>query len=571
MASFAVTIANTVSRMSCCMVPFSKQSCSRVALQLERAGIAGVCASQYLSGSALLALAASLAASALLLFAIAPSIPQSAGFFLFSFGAFFAALYYLPSALAARRISLAESELPFLIREAAICLDIGIPFEKCIARLAKRDYALSPELASAHLEIRSGATVQAALLAIASKSGSVQIKRCLMLLCSIYETGGGSEPLRQVSSELASSQLSWMRLQSGRMSLLSIIFICCSALLPSFFTVFAALSPAIGDSQMPSWAAYLAFLLVFPALNLAALLVVVFQVPQISSQSFAKGEVLDSFLRRSGFPSGSKKFALALACFSLMGATALLLLGFPLLAALCICVAPTAYSAASYLAFRRVSEAEARLPDALYAAASTHRLLSSEKMLSFLSKGGFGLLSEAFEIALRRQRAGEGFAQSMSAATAHCPSPLVGRAFSLLTLSYETGGNMYFTLRESAQDVVSFFTLVRERSSQLAIQRYTILAASALLVPVILGTVVGLAPTLFLASSPDFPGATSFLSVLSIACPAYLAINCLLSCLLVAFSETNPARSALYFAFCAPLSQVLFSLFSNSGAAPPLL
>ena len=128
-------------------------------------------------------------------------------------------------------------------------------------------------------------------------------------------------------------------------------------------------------------------------------------------------------------------------------------------------------------------EAESRLSDALYTAASTHRLLSAEKMLSSLAKGGFGRLSDSFALALHRQKAGDSFAASMAAAAAHCPSVLVERAFSLLVVAYETGANMYSALRSAAEDVVAFFTLVRERSAMLSMQRYTILAASGALVP----------------------------------------------------------------------------------------
>jgi len=403
---------------------------------------------------------------------------------------------------------------------------------------------------------------------MAGRSGSLPVKRCLMLLSSLYETGSGTEPLKRTAEELAASQLSNMRLQSGRLSILSILFICCSALLPSFFTVFVSVSPSV-SSPVSSWQVWLAFLIVFPALNLAALLLVLFLLPPSSAQATSRGDLLGEFLKKSGFPYGSKTFALLLTVPSITLALLFLLSGQLALSALFICLAPAVYAAASYLASREIEEAEAHLPDALYAAASTHKLLSSEKMLLFLSKGEFGRLSESFGLALRRQKAGDSFAKSMAAASAHCPSPLVERAFSLLTVSYETGANMYFALREAAQDVVSFFTLVRERSSQLAIQRYTILAASALLVPIILGTVVSLAPVLSSASSLGWQSDAGAVSSLQPACTLYLAINCLLSSLLLALSETNPKRAALYFALIAPFSQLVFSLSSSGSSLLP--
>jgi archaellum biogenesis protein FlaJ (TadC family) len=183
-------------------------------------------------------------------------------------------------------------------------------------------------------------------------------------------------------------------------------------------------------------------------------------------------------------------------------------------------------------------------------------------MLSFLSKGGFGRLSESFAVALRRVRAGDSFPHAMLAASDHCGSQLASRAFHLITVSYETGGDMYFALREAASDTVSFFALMRERSSQLSLQRYTILAASCALVPFILGTVASLAPLLSASSSGSQQ--PNPLSILNEACMAYLLINSLSCSCLIAISEGKPSKAALYFSLVAPLSQLCF-IASSTG------
>ena len=564
MDDFGAAIVRRVSRLSLGLRIFSKSSCDRISQRLFSAGLWEEDAQAYLSGAAL----ASFIASIVLLAASSAFLPIgesiAASFLLFALS--FSALFSLPGLLAGRRSALAESEMPFLLREAAIYLDIGLPFEKAIAKLGTRGYALSPDFLRASQEIKSGSTVPSALLSMSGRIRSPSIKRCLMMFSSIYETGAGSEPLKRTAEELAASQISSMRLQSGRLSLLSILFICCSALLPSFFTVLCAVWPSVSDGPVADWQVWLSFLVLFPVLNIAALVAVLLLLPPSSQHGGSGSGMLEQFLRKSGFPHGSRAFSIIIAACSIAFFAIFFLAGSLALAALCLCIAPAAYSLVSYFASREVDEAELRLPDALYAAASTHRLLSAEKMLSFLANGGFGRLSEAFALALRRQKAGDSFSSSMAAAAAHCPSQLVERAFSLLVVSYETGANMYFALREAAQDVVSFFTLVRERASQLAIQRYTMLGASALLVPLILGTVVSLVPAL---SSSQLggggQGSGSLSSALSLACPAYLAINCLLSSLLLAASETSPRRAALYFALAAPVSQLVFAL-SSSGS-----
>lgn len=571
-----------------CSVPFPGMSFSKGTLEgisrnFHAAGIHGEKPGRYLSGA--LAISGLKASALFILLLISLPAAEAFAYSSLAFALVFSFFLLFPRLLAARRTAQAESELPFLLRELAVYLDIGLPFEKALVKISQRKYVLSEEFSFACQEIKSGGTVQSSLSEMSAKTDSLPLKRSLLLLSSIYETGASAEPLKRTSEELSSSQLSSMRLASSRLSMLSILFIAASALIPSFFTVFAAVSPAIGSGQMPEWQVWLAFIIIFPLLDLFALALMFLLLPPAPPNASGRGALLGEYLAKKGFALGTRAFAAILAAISLALAFVFMALGFSLLAALSICIAPAAYALAAHFAGKDVEEAESRLPDALYTAASTHKLLSAEKMLSALSKGGFGRLSESFELALRRQKAGDSFAASMQAAARHCPSLLVERAFSLLTVSYETGANMYFALRSAAEDVVSFFALVRERTAMLSMQRYTVLAASAILVPVILGAVVSLAPSLESATllsqqsgqspasgssqepgSPFSPQASASLSsVLLLACPAYLLLNAAISSILLALSENRPSKAALYFAISAPISQMLFAMSSASG------
>jgi len=547
------------------LLRFSAKSEKNVRNGFSRAAIECGSVQGYLSFSLLASFAAGAffgAASALLF----SDVILSAGIFLFAFGLLFLFLLKLPSILAARREKLMEAELPYLLRELAIYIDIGLPYEKCIARLAQGKYELAREFASVKMEISSGASVQASFACLSIASGSLALKRSLQLISTIYETGKSTEPLRRMADEISAAQISEMRAQSGKFSLLAISFIAVSALVPSFFAVFASVSPLVQSVAMPTWQVWLAFLFVFPALDAVALAAMFLLLPPVKNE---KGTgMLDEYLAGAGIRVDGKRFAVALATLSLALAGISLAAGSTLLAFLSICTGPAIYSLAAYFSEAEMKRAEMLLPDALYTAASTHKLLSAEKMLALLAKGEFGRVSDAFALALARQNAGDSFQSSMAAAARYCPTPLAARAFALIIVAYETGADMYFALRECAQDVVSFFALLRERAALLSIQRYTILASSALLVPIILGTVVFLAPTLSGASTtgssqPD----AALLSQLALACQIYLVLNAALSSLLLALTESNPARAALYFAICAPVALACFSIASSSTLA----
>ena len=543
---------------------FSSAPNQKAVSDFRKAGFEGRNLENYLTGSLFLSL---------LVFAVAAPLAllgwQALDAFALSlagFGCAFLALSFLPKLLASRMAARIESELPFLLREFAIYLEIGMPFEECLAAISKRDYCLSSRLSSALQQMRSGSSVQEALSRISSESGSVQLKRSMFLLCAIYETGGSAEQLKRMAEGLSDMQLSYLRLQGGRLALFSVLFVAASALLPAFFCILAAVSPFFGQ-PMEEWVVWLCFLFAFPllyALVLAAMLLAL--PPALGGGPPASG--LEGFLSKRGFPYGRKAFALSLAAASALPSLLALLLGLSELSVLLLCLAPCAYSLASYLSQRDYAAAEASLPDALHSAASVHKVMSPEKMLSFLSRGGYWKLSEAFDTALRRQKAGEGFASSMEHALPQCRTLLTKRAFGLLVVSYETGADMGLALREAAADAASFFSLLRERAAAMAVQHYTLLAASSLLVPFILGTVLSMVPSISQSASiSGLGGQGGGVFGIALACQLYLAACAVFSSLALSVSSGQSGRWPLYLSLIAPLSQAVFALASKGASA----
>ncbi len=563
---FSLRFVQAVSRPFSGSRLFSKKSADGIGRKLSAAGMEGVGGQGYLAGALAMSSLFALAALVLAILFDLGAIEMAAALLL-SFGCFFSLFLFLPSLLASRRASLVEAELPFVMREFSTYLQIGLPFEKCALRVAEGDYALSADFRRMLREAASGAAIQSALASFSSRFESMSVKRFSLLLSQAYETGAGADSLVRASEELSSAQLSGIREQSGKMSLFSILFISTSAMLPAFFCVFFALSPMVSGTAMPAGAIWAAFLLGFPLLNAVVLFLVFLSFPPSVFSRHGGGGTMDEFLASSRFPFARSRgqFSIFIALLAtLLSALSFAFFGLPA-ALFSICIAPAAYALVAYLSGREIAAAERSLPDVLYGAASVHKTMSAERVLSFLAKGGFGRLSEAFEIALRRQKSGESFASSLSAASQHCPSPLVARALSLLTVSYETGADMYMALRAAAQDVTGFFSLVRERSAMLAIQRYTLILSSAILVPVILGTTISLVPAI--ASSPQLAqqqGALDF-SSLALACRAYLFINALLSSAMLSQSESDSGKALLYFSAMAPLSQLAFSVVSGAG------
>src|SRR3989338_4123276 len=167
MADFAENALRAVCRLSFGRVLFAEASAKSLSRALWVAGAGSVDAQEYLSGSLFLS-ACALAASFFALLFFWPA-HVALGASLVVSGSAFAALAFLPRALARKRTEVAESELPFILRELAIYIEIGLPFEKSIRKVSERKYALAPEFLRAWKSLKSGATMQSELAAISSK------------------------------------------------------------------------------------------------------------------------------------------------------------------------------------------------------------------------------------------------------------------------------------------------------------------------------------------------------------------------------------------------------------------
>ena len=564
MDAFATAI-NAIAGFSLGRTAFSEGSLHGMALQFDVAAIQPGCAQRFLTGALFISSALCIISFFVLLFSFdfIESLAFSAIFSSAAFGLFL----LLPRLAAQKRISRCETELPFLLREFSVYLDVGISFEKALSKIASGRYELSREFSYAIQKMRSGASMQSSITAAFSQCPSIQVKRCVMLLFAIYETGSGTEPLKRTAEELSSTQLSSMRLLGGRISLLAILFVSSSALAPVFFSIYAAVAPFLAQDAVSASDVWVAFMVIFPLFNTIVLLSMWHSLPPLNKRSNERQTIPHAF-HFCGLDMDARKFFSTVLLISAILSAFLYSLGYLEAAVLFISAAPLSYFLLQSVADSEISRSEELLSDALYSAGALHRLMPFEKMLQHLAEGKFGRLSSAFSLAARRIKAGDSVSHAMDAALGKCPSYLVGRAFSMLVICYETGANMSSAFRETAQDVASFFALVRERASIMAIQRYTVLAASALLVPFILGSTLSIVPAISSASYFS-QGAQEVAGALPSACQAYLVLNALLSSFVLGISEGKTWKAAVYFVLIAPLSYLAFA-FAFYGMPQPL-
>ncbi|MDO8339033.1 MAG: type II secretion system F family protein [Candidatus Burarchaeum sp.] len=513
-------------------------------------------------------LAASALFSILAFLAFASEFPLSLAYSLLTFALSMLAFRQIPSMLSRRRALNIESDLPPAMRSLAAQLSMRIPFEHALRNIGSASYSCSPEFVLIADEVQTAASIKCALASSAERIDSLTYKRAIAALSEIYAQGSGASALKRLADDLISQQLSAERHFSSRVALASILFIAAACIVPSLLLAYLLVGSSFLSLTVQPLQIWLLFLVGFPAVNLAIIAYLRMGAPPHSLTLALPRPISDAEFTALGQPAG-------LSASSMKRRLALVFISCLLLAAACILfvLLPEAafffalpflyYFYLHYALERRNRELEKYLPDALLHAAALERGTSTERMLDSLATAGYGLLSQEFAQVSNSVKAGASVPSALNAMANRSQSLLLKRAAWLMAAGYSVGSEAYASLREAADDILSVFLLLRERSALASMQKYTLLAG-AILVPLILGTLLGAILKLDIVSFTfDEVGALNAQGIRDAAAgaaPAYILIYTFLSSLLIAQLEGSWRRFVPYVVVLAPLSLGLFEL-----------
>jgi len=211
----------------------------------------------------------------------------------------------------------------------------------------------------------------------------------------------------------------------------------------------------------------------------------------------------------------------------------------------------------------QISEMEEQLSSMLLAGAAEKKF-SLEKMLIDSSNSPSKLLSVESKYALNQIKAGANPIDVLKKWQESTPSLLLIRALKLVLIGYVSGGNMQKALRSAAEDILISFNLARERSALISLQTYTLLAAGAILVPIILSISISFADQLINLSIPSefnlFSKASQnqLIESTKIAIPVYLFINSALVGFAVSSFQNAKQKFIFYFILIAIVSELIW-------------
>lgn len=205
------------------------------------------------------------------------------------------------------------------------------------------------------------------------------------------------------------------------------------------------------------------------------------------------------------------------------------------------------------LAFDRRGALEKELPDALFHAAALSRFLGPEEVVEALSEG-YGPLSQEFKKASRRVRKGSPLGEALESIAGESGSPLVRQALQLLAEGLASGADVSAALKRSGEHARALQRVRGERQAIIAVEKYTLLLAGGLVVPLILGVMSSV------VSGLPLEGGGEVAASALLGSQAYLVEYAVIASFFAAMLEDAPKKAVGYAVFLVPAALGLFLL-----------
>jgi hypothetical protein len=209
---------------------------------------------------------------------------------------------------------------------------------------------------------------------------------------------------------------------------------------------------------------------------------------------------------------------------------------------------------------------EKLLPDLLLEASVFCDETSLIGTIKRLAKQDFPLLREDFERAAAEISNGASAEEALERMKALNKSEAYSRVVGLLLQGYHSGAGMSKIFKETAEDLLETHAILRERQAVMLVNKYTLILASGIIVPAIIGLIVGLVSGLNFDSMGELSLGLSIetrkkmLSFATLGTTIYLGEYALLSSFFLALQEGNKKQFWVYALILLPTALAVFYL-----------
>jgi len=222
-----------------------------------------------------------------------------------------------------------------------------------------------------------------------------------------------------------------------------------------------------------------------------------------------------------------------------------------------------------YLFEKNKKDKEKLVPDVLLTAASFPEGSSFEKIIEYIGKNDYGLLSEEFKKASLEIKKGNTPESAFNSMKKRNKSRIIARMANLLIQGYNAGGKTEKIFRETAEDLLETNAILRERASAMVVEKYTLLFAGGIIVPLVLGLIVSLVSKMnFSFAEISFGLSTEqrkeLLEAALFSNQVYLLEYSIIASAFASFQDNDKKNFIVYCAVLLPLSFAVYSIAKSS-------
>lgn len=204
------------------------------------------------------------------------------------------------------------------------------------------------------------------------------------------------------------------------------------------------------------------------------------------------------------------------------------------------------------------------VPDILLSASIFPSGTNLEKIIAHFSRTNYRFLSEEFEKCQQEILKGSSAVDALSNMKKRNDSVVLNRAIDLIISGVNSGSDVAQVFKETAQDLLETASILRERVASTTIEKYTLLVAGGIIVPAILGILVGIVSDLEFGALGELGIGLSaaqrdeLVSAAVFASPVYLVEYAFIASFFVAFTQKDLKKGIIYSVVLVPLSLAVY-------------
>ncbi len=474
-------------------------------------------------------------------------------------------------------------------------LETGVSFTHAWAAAIQRSpFPLQDTLNASYVRFREkGMSLSESLHILTKENQSTWMERSAGLIEHVYVHGDSfpaRQALRRLIMELRNrTRLEW-KTYSQKLVLFSVVFIGISTLVPALFLAFVTIGGRFLELSITPMQILLTAWVGFPLLDGLVLVLVSTQTPvqartHAMVQSFnlklfsldgmrtyahAFQEKVEHILHANGMHGGMNR----LVWLSVVEGCGLFVIAWtfflrnPILDAgwMCIFLGLALGPFVVHLVYhfmqyeKNTQKMEEQAADTLSIFVSIPSTLSFVQRLNEIARLSQHPLREEWKQIIEQIGKGKNVSDALLTLGERRDSRILETVSALLVRAYESGHSIEQPALALAEEITAFHASEHERRATLFVEKCTLLLAGGLLVPFLLGILVGVVGTLPLGYDMD-PVATEHLmhtALLSIR--GYLFLYAILASIFIGFQDNRLGSALFYILLLVPCAQLLFAL-----------